>query len=914
MNRYDEHTFRAKIDAALRQVRTILDNTRNPQSPADVPHRYEDKYLLAEFVGSVAIASLLQCLELVGLSEEGLARLREWAKTRSITLRLNAREDCRFLREESRHVESPEHVIESRGLLGKSTRTEKIVVKITEYFWSFDFHYELVAYQGNAPENAVALLVRRGSVELVTAVNQTPRPTTVVKPPVDADITWLFEHLDQEGRPVLGIDRTAKDCHTPRRNRQVYEALVSLERLHVWCSRVVGYFTSELFPVYPDHGRDLSAITDAGVFVPVVPLFENGVRVEGEGLLPESYRKALVEEERRSLAEKCRALATAFPSDSSLITAVEAGLLVALLHAKQVIEHFSDAVDHVENMLRSQLVAAIGKEVTPVDFGAYMDFHHRKLVKEAYRPRPFSYAVRRPDHDPEGVLAIEAEHGSAMAEPISTTVAVSQAARPMTFALDAATRVSFRGERYLHGWIGHRFSLQTGLSASLVARARQFSSFIVLVGRISAVDVFEPKHGIVVHNKDVLKIPLMLEEIPTPKQFRDAIESLSPEQQRFAKAFRGMQLESTLFGVCVIQIKPQLEKLLKLPPDSLTKEIKLTQELLGLFSEFQIPSDLLSYDGDPEEPTAMKLARVTEYTRRMQEMIDLSKKRELEAEREREAMRLAEANRTIMEMDGPSSAYPTPLPGALQSPARRYSAGHVPPMPRAAAPGFGPPPVPSAPSAAAAPRPAPAMAAPTPKVARSAPAGTANASPPAPQNKPSTPTQSAVTRETATAADPSDYTSIPAALDKKFGELDEDSALHATLIHTGDTWTRSAQKSLLTAAVTSQLGKDEQKDEKSKAFDLLDALTKSGALELEEAALHVVIASTHSFDRTLLETVIQDNVNPIEKVERSLMIVGSTIFGLPVSEIVAEDQAERFFGASPNLRTLEGGPKLSNDG
>ena len=92
MNRYDEHTFRAKIDAALRQVRTILDNTRNPQSPADVPHRYEDKYLLAEFVGSVAIASLLQCLELVGLSEEGLQRLREWAKTRTITLRLNARE------------------------------------------------------------------------------------------------------------------------------------------------------------------------------------------------------------------------------------------------------------------------------------------------------------------------------------------------------------------------------------------------------------------------------------------------------------------------------------------------------------------------------------------------------------------------------------------------------------------------------------------------------------------------------------------------------------------------------------------------------------------------------------------------------------------------------------------------------
>jgi hypothetical protein len=51
------------------------------------------------------------------------------------------------------------------------------------------------------------------------------------------------------------------------------------------------------------------------------------------------------------------------------------------------------------------------------------------------------------------------------------------------------------------------------------------------------------------------------------------IESLSPEQQRFAQAIRSMQLASTLFGIVVIQIKPQLEKLLRLPHDSLTKGI-----------------------------------------------------------------------------------------------------------------------------------------------------------------------------------------------------------------------------------------------------------------------------------------------------------------------------------------------------
>ena len=46
-----------------------------------------------------------------------------------------------------------------------------------------------------------------------------------------------------------------------------------------------------------------------------------------------------------------------------------------------------------------------------------------------------------------------------------------------------------------------QFSGQSGSSLSLVARARQFSSFIVLLGAIASADTFEPKYAVIVKDK-----------------------------------------------------------------------------------------------------------------------------------------------------------------------------------------------------------------------------------------------------------------------------------------------------------------------------------------------------------------------------------------------------------------------------
>ena len=207
--------------------------------------------------------------------------------------------------------------------------------------------------------------------------------------------------------------------------------------------------------------------------------------------------------------------------------------------------------------------------------------HEARLYNPSNVPKPFTYAIRRPDRSPEGVVAIEGGAAAATIDDpirtISRRLDSAADALPMSFALDAATRVIFGGERYLHAYLAHQFADQPPQQLRLTARARQFSSFLLLAGRLGPERTFEPSHAVIVKDKDALSIPLLLDQLPTPKAFRDAIVSLSPEQQRFAKAYRRMQLEGSVFGLLLLQLKPQLERLLNLPADSLTKEIALTQ-------------------------------------------------------------------------------------------------------------------------------------------------------------------------------------------------------------------------------------------------------------------------------------------------------------------------------------------------
>lgn len=50
------------------------------------------------FQVNVAIAAQMNAFVAIGLTEKQLTQMREWAKTRSVTIRLRAEEKCKFLR------------------------------------------------------------------------------------------------------------------------------------------------------------------------------------------------------------------------------------------------------------------------------------------------------------------------------------------------------------------------------------------------------------------------------------------------------------------------------------------------------------------------------------------------------------------------------------------------------------------------------------------------------------------------------------------------------------------------------------------------------------------------------------------------------------------------------------------------
>jgi hypothetical protein len=130
---------------------------------------------------------------------------------------------------------------------------------------------------------------------------------------------------------------------------------------------------------------------------------------------------------------------------------------------------------------------------------------------------------------------------------------------------------------------------------------------------------------------------------------------------------------------------------------------------------------------------------------------------------------------------------------------------------------------------------------------------------------------------------------MPSQLERRFDGIGEDSVVRSAIINLGDVWTLSQQSGLMGQRVTSRISTGRQAAARTKAFDLLDALTKAGAISIECASVHVVITAACCYDKSLMNCLVEGNVNPINAAESALLALVEVICGASICNPAISD-------------------------
>lgn len=516
----------ATANAAYLQERVahsvaLLQRAMRSSSAVEAPTvlTFAAQYDAADAVLDALTWSAMRVFERLGLAPTALAAAR--AGRRSLSVRFSARQ--RKLCEE-RYTYTTSDVSHVRQYTGGATIKDTLVTEHVRYRGAWHSEWSLRSFVGNAVEAGVVLVEH-------TAVEPMEQQYSPVKwsreaPQLDVDLSWLAS-----GGPV---DRVS--AKTPRRNAQVAEMVAFATSLRAWCDAVakeLDFGTS-----YGNHGDS--------IFVSAVPLFVDGASVP---------RETLADEHARSISEQLALLASTYATVGPNVVRgePEARVHAMVRHLSHLATTACAAVDELERLLMREMIAALGKTLRASDFDDYMRHHNQHHWSGAHAARPFCFPIARPGHDPEGVMSLETQAGE-----LPTFSSSTPGVHAVQFVLNAATTVQMRARCHLHGFVAHQFGPGAHDQLQLCVRARQFSCYILLMGRLLGPTLFSPDFALLVMNKDDVEIALQAVTIPSAQEFAEAVESLSVDQQRFAKQFRAMQMASTLFAVAVVQLKPQV--------------------------------------------------------------------------------------------------------------------------------------------------------------------------------------------------------------------------------------------------------------------------------------------------------------------------------------------------------------------
>eukprot|EP01060_Flectonema_neradi_P006586 TRINITY_DN1445_c0_g2_i4.p1 TRINITY_DN1445_c0_g2~~TRINITY_DN1445_c0_g2_i4.p1 ORF type:complete len:891 (+),score=195.21 TRINITY_DN1445_c0_g2_i4:43-2673(+) len=839
------HEYGEMLRQGVQNAKDLLHNVKDPQ---EVEHSFNNKYDLAEWYSNVGLGAIANTLRTIGIQNTQLLEAKNLHDSgHKVTLEYEHNLGVQF-----------DKKVERETVHGQ---------KQWDYFWTLTADIEMkITTPADAP-NSIPILKYTSKMQVITRMDAEPVRGAVVRQSIP--LSWFLEQMASRENGInfqFRIDRSDKHCHTPLTNRDVGNFLSDLERFNSQVNTIRGDI-SNLMRVEAkfsdrynfDFQSVVSYCDDA---VPVVPLVKvvDQSKNESFSCLEQNDVATLYNAERSCLSSSIdKIIEHSTPVKFCAGDCVKVG--VVFEHLKAISQATRAAHVYIEEGIRRQLRSAIAEDITPQQFQEYMAYHQEDLFKKEYQMHPFNSIIRRPFHYPEGTLSLPT-HVSTKSMPNSTSL--------LSFR---GVDLELQGSLNLHSWVTYSFD-QVAPPVTLSARSRQFSGFILLVGTLATGNTFVPESAMIIQNKDELEVTLRASQLPSPGEFKDFISSLSPEMQRFAKSFRTKQLAGTLTAFAIVQIKPHLERVLNLPTGSLTKEIKLTQDVLKLLVEYQIPSDLLSFDSAIEPATSEKgtltmIQQVKHHVDSLMSMIDkkldkkvADKKREREydevMEEEPEQVKNIKRKRVSKSAIRPPPSYESVV---METAALHASADYD------DAEGKHP--------------------------SRSSSDLTADAHSQKQEKEPSTVADSQKASKPSTVSTPAvdDFTAVPFRLESNMIRLDPSQSMKPSKIQLSN-WKKHS-RDLFGSDSTTLLQKSDLKKETDGAFDLLDSLTKTADLPLEDTEVHVFLTVTHAFDEIVLENVIKNNENIIESAEASLLVLASTVHGLEPSHLIKKEAIPR---------------------
>ena len=118
-----------------------------------------------------------------------------------------------------------------------------------------------------------------------------------------------------------------------------------------------------------------------------------------------------------------------------------------------------------------------------------------------------------------------------------------------------------------------------------------------------------------------------------------------------------------------------------------------------------------------------------------------------------------------------------------------------------------------------------------------------------------------------------DFTQVPRNIESRLANY---KSVRPTIFKTDTEWCFT-QKTLLRDESTRKVTLEAQAELKSSCLNILDALSMSGSLPLSDCSLHAVVPFSQFFSKTIIETVIQDNINPIQQIENVNFLLSEVV-------------------------------------